>query len=71
MNEYVKFFDGLSSLVRLILVIIPITSWINAIIYRFAKGDLLGAILAIPFGFIFWVVDLVSVLLYGNLKVLV
>lgn len=70
MNEYVKFFDELNPIVRLILLIIPFTSWINAIIYRFAKGNLLGAILAIPFGTIFWIIDLVSILVYGKIKVL-
>lgn len=71
MNEYVKFFDELNPLIRLILLIIPVTSWINAIVYRFAKGNLLGAILAIPFGTILGIIDLVSILLYGKIKVLV
>ena len=70
MNEYVKFLDELNPLIRLILLNNPVTSSINAIVYRFAKGNLLGAILAIPFGTIFWIIDLVSIILYGKIKVL-
>ena len=70
MKGYVKSYNKLEWIIKLIVAIIPITGWINAILYRLGKGNLLGAILAIPFGFVFWVVDLVTVILSGKITVL-
>ncbi len=65
-SGYVGSYNGLPWLVKLILAIIPITSWLNAIIYRLCTGHIIAAILAIPFGWIFWIVDLVTVVLSGK-----
>lgn len=62
MEGYVKWYDGLDFIVKLIFAIIPITAWINGIVYRIAKEKYISGILCIPFGFIFWIIDLVSVI---------
>ncbi|MDR0855753.1 MAG: hypothetical protein LBN25_05235 [Christensenellaceae bacterium] len=51
-------------ILTLILAIIPFTSWVLAIVYRLMHGKILSGILAIPFGFIFWILDLVGVILH-------
>lgn len=66
MGEYVKTYDGLQWIVKLILAIIPITGWLNAILYRLAKGHLIAGVLCIFFGWIFWVIDLITVILSGK-----
>lgn len=64
--DYKKSYNKLSFIIKLILAIIPVTGWINAIIYRLAGGHLIAGILAIPFGEIFWIVDLITVILAGK-----
>ena len=66
MKEYVKFYTGLAWVLKLILAIIPITGWVNAVLYRIGKGHLVSGIFSIFFGFIFWIIDLVTVLMYGK-----
>ncbi len=66
MKGYVKTYKGLPWIVRLILAIIPVTGWINAILYRLATGHIIAAILCIPFGFIGWLLDLITVILSGK-----
>ena len=66
MKEYVSWYEKQDAIVKLIFAIIPVTSWVNAILYRLGKGHMLSGILAIFFGFIFWIIDLVSVLLNGK-----
>lgn len=67
MKSYVKGYNGLPWLVKLIFAIIPISAWFNAVVYRLAKGHLIAGILCIFFGFnIVWIVDLISVILYGK-----
>lgn len=65
-SGYVSTYNGLPWIVRLILAIIPFTGWLNAIVYRLANGHLIAGILAIPFGEIFWIVDLITVILNGK-----
>lgn len=65
-----KGYFGLDYIISLILAIIPITAWICGIVERFLRGNIIGAILNIPFGFIFWVIDLVSMILKKDLVVL-
>jgi len=60
-----------SFIVSLILAIIPLTNVILGIVYRLQKGQLILAILNFFLSPIFWIVDLVSVLLYNDLKFLV
>lgn len=61
---------GLGWVVSLILAIIPITSWILGIVVRFRRGNILGGILNIPFGFIFWIIDLVTMITQKDITVL-
>lgn len=72
-----KWHKNLSRLARLILHIIPFTGWFIAAFYRIDKGlskkdnlVLLAGILAIPFGFIFWLVDLITVVLSDQITIL-
>lgn len=58
-------------LVSLILAIIPITNIILGVVYRLQKGKLLLVLLNILLAPIFYVVDLVSVILNNDLKYLV
>ena len=58
-------------LISLILAIIPITNVILGIVFRLQKGNLLLAVLNFILAPIFYVVDLVSVLLNNQLKYLV
>lgn len=66
MKEYVKFYEGLAWLLKLILAIIPITAWVNGVLYRIGRGHLVSGIICIFLGFIFWIIDLVSVILFGK-----
>ncbi|MBO5910543.1 MAG: hypothetical protein J6Q15_03445 [Clostridia bacterium] len=61
---------GLGWVISLILAIIPFTSWILGIITRFSRGNILGGILNIPFGFIFWIIDLVTMITSKDITVL-
>ena len=65
-----KAYFGLSWVVSLILAIIPITAWILGIFVRLDRKNYVMAILNIPFGFIFWLIDLVSIILKKDLVVL-
>jgi hypothetical protein len=75
MKDLVKAYDGLPFLIKLILAL-PGIDGIAYGIYRIAKGIdkkdnvmLLVGILWIVLGiFILWVIDLVSVLMYGRVK---
>ena len=58
-------------IVSLILAIIPITNVILGIVYRLQKGNLLLAVLNLLLAPVFYIVDLVSVLLNNDLKFLV
>lgn len=51
---------GLSRLISLILVIIPVTSWICGFITRFQEGKLVAGIIRLVFGFsIVWILDII------------
>lgn len=65
-----KAYFGLPYLISLILAIIPATSWILGILVRFSRGNLIGGILNIPFGFIFWIVDLITMVTKKDVTVL-
>ena len=65
-----KAYFGLGWVVSLILAIIPFTSWILGVVTRFSRGNILGGILNIPFGFIFWIIDLVTMITSKDLTVL-
>ncbi|MBO4962355.1 MAG: hypothetical protein J6C97_01115 [Clostridia bacterium] len=58
--------------VTLILTIIPFTHWVLGAVTRFMRGNILGGILnIIPIvGQIFWVIDLITVIIKKDLVVL-
>jgi len=58
-------------IVSLVLAIIPITNIILGILYRLNKNQLLLAVLNLLLAPLFYIVDLVSVILNNNLKYLV
>jgi len=58
-------------LVSLILAIIPFTNIVLGVIYRLSKGKLLLAVLNVLLFPLFYVVDLISVILNNNLTYLV
>ena len=69
-----KKFQKLSLLVKIILLLIPVVNWITEIVVRVSalleKPDLMnivGFIIAIPFGIIVGWVDIVCVILTGHL----
>jgi len=71
MKDIVKFIDGLPLLLKVVLAL-PGIDGIAYGIYRIAKGRIIIGILWIVLGFaILWIIDLVSVLLYGKVKFLV
>lgn len=58
-------------IVSIVLAIIPLTSIVLGILYRLQKGNLLLAVLNLVLAPLFFVVDLVSVILNNDLKYLV
>ena len=62
---------GLPWIVNLILCII--FGWALACVERLSRGEIILAILALPFllGFLFWIVDLVSWIVNKDLKYLI
>ena len=64
-----KDYFGLDYIVSLILAIIPITAWICGFITRFKEGKIVaGIIRVLPFfGFIIWVIDLVMMIIKGEI----
>ena len=59
--------------VTLILTIIPFTHWVLGAVTRFMRGNILGGILnIIPIvGQIFWVIDLITVIIKKDLVILI
>lgn len=64
-----KDYFGLDYIVSLILAIIPITAWICGFITRFKEGKIVaGIIRVLPFfGFIIWILDLVFMIIKGEI----
>lgn len=59
---------GLGYVVSLILAIIPVTSWICGAVTRIQEGKILAGIIRLFLGFsIVWVLDLVCMILDGNI----
>ena len=64
-----KDYFGLDYIVSLILAIIPITAWICGFITRFKEGKIVaGIIRVLPFfGFIIWILDLIFMIIKGEI----
>lgn len=62
---------GLGYIVSLILAIIPPTSWICGVITAFQRGNILGGLIRIFLGFnIFWIIDLITMIIHKKVWVL-
>ena len=61
---------GVSRIVDIILAIIPITSIILGIVTRLSRGKILGAVLNFFLAPLFWIVDIITVILSGKLSLL-
>jgi hypothetical protein len=63
-----KDYFGLGRIISLILAIIPITSLILGIATRLSEGKIVAALIRILVGWnIFWIVDLVFMILNGRI----
>lgn len=58
---------SLGRLISIILAIIPVTNWICGIITRFTRGHIIAGILNIFFVPVFYVMDLITMILSGKL----
>ena len=65
-----KRYFGLDWIVCLILAIIPVTSVICGIITRVQRGNIVGAILNFILCPIFWIIDLVTMILNKDITIL-
>jgi len=60
-----------SFIVSLILAIIPITGWVCGVIERFTRGAIITGILNIFFGFVFWIIGLIDMIINKKISWLV
>lgn len=59
---------GLDRIISLILVIIPVTSWICGAITRLMEGKIVAGILRlIGLGFVVWIIDIIMMVLHGRI----
>lgn len=65
-----KVYLGLSWIVSLILAIFPLTNVILGIVTRVQRGNILGAVLNVILFPLFYIVDLVTFILQGDLVLL-
>ena len=62
---------GLPWILNIILAIIPVTSWILGGITRILRGHIIAGILQLipPITVVFWVIDIVTVILSKDLRI--
>jgi len=65
-----KPYFGQKRIVTLILAIFPLTNIVLGIIIRITRDNLLGAVLNFFLAPFFWIIDLVTIILYKDLIVL-
>ena len=61
---------GFGRIINIILAIIPITNIILGVIKRAEKKNWVGVVLNILFFFVFYWVDLITIILYDDLRLL-
>ena len=61
---------GFDHLINIILAIIPLTSFIFGLITRLTRGKILGAVLNFFIFPLFWIVDIITVVLDNKLSLL-
>jgi len=59
---------GFSYIISLILVILPPTAWICGIIVCIQREQYIFAVIRIFFGWLIWLVDIVSMLVHKDLE---
>lgn len=62
---------GLGYIISIILAIIPITNLILGIIIRAQRRNILGIVLNVILAPLFWIIDLISIIVKNKLLVLV
>ncbi|MDD7350804.1 MAG: hypothetical protein PUG90_01270 [Clostridia bacterium] len=62
---------GLGYIISIILAIIPITNLIFGIIIRAQRRNILGIVLNVILAPLFWIIDLISIIVKNKLLVLV
>ena len=65
-----KAYLGLDWIISLILAIIPITNFVLGIVTRIQRQNWLGLVLNIILAPIFWIIDLVTMILNKDLTIL-
>ena len=70
MSDQQKAYFGLEWIISMIIAIIPFTSLVGGIITRIQREQILYAVLNFFLFPVFWVVDLVSMILHKDLKIL-
>ncbi|MCL2587197.1 MAG: hypothetical protein FWE31_03060 [Firmicutes bacterium] len=72
MAKQEKAYLGLPWIVSLILAIIPITSFVLGIVTAFQRNNIVFAVIRILgfffYGFIIWILDIVSMVIHKDLK---
>ena len=64
-----KAYIGLGWIISLILAIIPITNIVFGIVTRIIRGHIIAAIFNFFLCFIFYIIDLVCIIVHRDLKV--
>jgi hypothetical protein len=62
LDAYSGKFDALSRNKKILIQAIPLSGWFNSFTYRFSRDNFSFAILALIFGPIFWIIDLVFII---------
>ncbi|MBP5428077.1 MAG: hypothetical protein J6Z04_02170 [Clostridia bacterium] len=62
-----KDYFGLDRLISIILAIIPFTAWICGVVTRISEGKIVAGIIRIFGGWIIWILDLVCMILKGEI----
>jgi hypothetical protein len=65
-----KAYFGLSWIVSLILAIIPITNLVCGIVTRAMRGNIVGIVLNILVAPVFWLIDLVTIIVKKDITIL-
>ena len=62
-----KDYFGLDRIISIILAIIPFTAWICGVVTRISEGKIVAGIIRIFGGWIIWILDLVCMILKGEI----
>ena len=65
--EYSNKFNSLPRWAKILIEAIPVSGWFNAIFYRLSKDNFTCGVLCIVLGPIFWIIDLVTMIIYDKI----